>query len=229
MVVFFDIGSTLIEGPPYGPPRRIATLLKLPEDTLPELNRLLFQTAFDAPEPLAQTIARLFDRPLAPTLEIVRGVWESQLREAWIVPGARDCLARLKAAGFSRAYITNIWPPFYQFFQNAFSEEALEEPQFVSFRCGLAKPDPDFYRLALNTLRVSPEDSVMVGDTYRNDIAPAKALGMRTVWLLHRPKKEAGDLRRVEEDPDLAPDLMLPSIAELTPELLYPLFPRKAA
>jgi FMN phosphatase YigB (HAD superfamily) len=60
----------------------------------------------------------------------------------------------------------------------------------------------------------------MVGDTYKNDIAPALALGMKTVWVLHRPHKETRDLVRVLNHAAPAPDLTLESIGDLDPARL---------
>lgn len=48
---------------------------------------------------------------------------------------------------------------------------------------GVAKPDPEIYRRAFKNAGCSAENSVMIGDRLDNDIAPAKALGMKTIWI----------------------------------------------
>ena len=48
---------------------------------------------------------------------------------------------------------------------------------------GVAKPNPGFYRLALDEAGVRPEESLMVGDSYRADVHGAWAAGMDAVWL----------------------------------------------
>lgn len=48
---------------------------------------------------------------------------------------------------------------------------------------GLAKPDPAFYRMALERADVRPEEGLMVGDSYRADVRGAWAAGMDAVWL----------------------------------------------
>ncbi|MFT3950519.1 MAG: HAD family hydrolase [Oscillospiraceae bacterium] len=48
---------------------------------------------------------------------------------------------------------------------------------------GMAKPDPRIFRLALERAHCPPERAVMIGDRLDNDIYPAKALGMKTVWV----------------------------------------------
>ena len=52
-----------------------------------------------------------------------------------------------------------------------------------SAECGAAKPDPRIFLLAMERAGCVPEKAVMIGDRLDNDIAPAKALGMHTVWL----------------------------------------------
>lgn len=48
---------------------------------------------------------------------------------------------------------------------------------------GIAKPDPEMFLRALKRSGGTAECSVMIGDRLDNDIAPAKALGMKTVWI----------------------------------------------
>lgn len=53
----------------------------------------------------------------------------------------------------------------------------------ASAELGVAKPDPLIFENALELAGCQPCDSVMVGDRLDNDIRPAKALGMQTVWI----------------------------------------------
>ena len=53
---------------------------------------------------------------------------------------------------------------------------------------GVRKPDPAFFRAALARAAalgyvVAPAEAVMVGDSFDNDVAGAKAAGLRAVWL----------------------------------------------
>lgn len=52
-----------------------------------------------------------------------------------------------------------------------------------SWEAGVAKPDPEIFRLALTKAGCKAENAVMAGDRLDNDVYPAKALGMRTVWV----------------------------------------------
>lgn len=46
-----------------------------------------------------------------------------------------------------------------------------------------AKPQAAYYREILATIGCPPERALMVGDDWRNDIAPAAALGLHTYWI----------------------------------------------
>lgn len=48
---------------------------------------------------------------------------------------------------------------------------------------GIAKPDTEMFLRALKKSCGLAESSVMIGDRLDNDIAPAKSLGMKTVWV----------------------------------------------
>jgi putative hydrolase of the HAD superfamily len=48
---------------------------------------------------------------------------------------------------------------------------------------GCKKPDPRIFQAALDALGAAPADAVFVGDSLKRDMAGARAMGMRHVWL----------------------------------------------
>lgn len=52
-----------------------------------------------------------------------------------------------------------------------------------SYEAHLLKPDPKIFRLILNKLKVNPSEASMVGDSIKEDIIPAKNLGMKTILI----------------------------------------------
>ncbi len=48
---------------------------------------------------------------------------------------------------------------------------------------GLRKPDPALFALGAEALQVSPQEVLVVGDSYRKDIYPSSTLGCKTVWI----------------------------------------------
>jgi putative hydrolase of the HAD superfamily len=75
---------------------------------------------------------------------------------------------------------------------------------------GAKKPAPDAFLLALQKLGTSPSETLLVGDSIRRDIAPAKELGMVTAYAAY------GDRNiRSRDPPDCCPDYVLNDIREL--------------
>lgn len=75
----------------------------------------------------------------------------------------------------------------------------------VSDTLGLAKPAPRFFEAILTGAGADPARSLMVGDRLGNDIAPARALGMKTLRLRHGSHARQ-EPRSDAERPDLTVD-----------------------
>ena len=52
-----------------------------------------------------------------------------------------------------------------------------------SAEVGIRKPDPEIYKLAINKLGLEPEEVIIIGDSYKNDINPANILKCPSIWL----------------------------------------------
>lgn len=76
---------------------------------------------------------------------------------------------------------------------------------------GIRKPDAKILEIALNKLGVNPNDAVMIGDSYNNDIAPAKLIGCKTIWINNKGWEEQNENNKA--------DFIIKSFKEL-PEIL---------
>lgn len=79
-----------------------------------------------------------------------------------------------------------------------------------SWEAGASKPDPALFRYALSLAGCAPEEAFMIGDRLDNDIAPAKALGMKTVWL-----RQGFGALQIPKKPEYTPDYTIDSLTEL--------------
>ena len=59
------------------------------------------------------------------------------------------------------------------------------------------KPDPDFFRYALNKLEVQPEEAVFVGDSVDADYKGAENVGIHAL-LIDRTEKKHDELRTIK-------------------------------
>jgi putative hydrolase of the HAD superfamily len=57
------------------------------------------------------------------------------------------------------------------------------EVMIDSGRVGVSKPDPRIFQLALEQLRLPPEQVIFIGDSYERDMMPSAELGLKTIWL----------------------------------------------
>lgn len=58
---------------------------------------------------------------------------------------------------------------------------------FDSTTVGIRKPDPGIWQLAIDASGLNAQQILVVGDSMKNDIAPAKSLGCQTAWLTNEP------------------------------------------
>lgn len=54
---------------------------------------------------------------------------------------------------------------------------------FFSYDTGIAKPEKQAFLNVINYFKVKPEQCLMIGDSNRKDIDPAKSLGMHTFYF----------------------------------------------
>jgi putative hydrolase of the HAD superfamily len=98
------------------------------------------------------------------------------------VPGAAETIAALRERGYKTGLITVctedvplLWP------ETTF--DGLFDAEVFSATCGLRKPDPRIYRLALDELGVEARDAVFVGDGANDELGGAERIGMRAVGV----------------------------------------------
>lgn len=81
----------------------------------------------------------------------------------------------------------------------------------ASAETGCEKPDLKIFNIALTKAECQGSQAVMIGDRLDNDIAPAKKLGMKTVWVRQGFAKFQSVNRENEK-----PDYIIESIGEIT-------------
>lgn len=69
----------------------------------------------------------------------------------------------------------------------------------LSALVGHEKPSPEFFQWALDQAGVEPSEALHIGNRYDTDVAPARALGMKTAWLLRGEAPDFPDPRQLAE------------------------------
>jgi len=94
---------------------------------------------------------------------------------------SRDLLAQQRPR-FRLGLISNFTENLHLILQETGLKELLEVV-LCSADQGIKKPDPAIFRLALDRLGLRPGEAAMIGDSLVSDIMPAKALGLKTLWI----------------------------------------------
>jgi putative hydrolase of the HAD superfamily len=100
------------------------------------------------------------------------------------MPGATAMLAQLSNS-YGLVLVTSGGESSEQQIRGALRRVSLDgffERLFLSREFGLAKSDPGFYTAVAAALDCRPGQAVMVGDSYENDVVPAKKAGLLAVW-----------------------------------------------
>ena len=218
-MILFDIGWTLIGSTSDSLKIKLEAGLGIKEPYLSELKQFIYCYPAKTERELADAIADRFELPPKQCRIAVHDIWQCQLEATFVLSGAARLIAQCRELGLRRAYLSNAWQPFSECFTKHFPEES-KEAQFFSFVHRLAKPNPAFFCIPLHDLATPATQTIMVGDNYHADIAPAIGLGMKTVWVLHRTEKEKTSILRVVNRLAPKPDQTMASIAELTAKQL---------
>ncbi|MGQ9573438.1 MAG: HAD family hydrolase [Dehalococcoidia bacterium] len=245
--VLFDLGDTLWHFPNMPPHilvreetmRRVSALLRRwgvePEGELIFLARDIRFAVERETEKAYQTDCV---SPHYPTLcrEVAAGMGLSisseQAEELWdtwnlggqffgrtLFPDAIDTLRWLRERGFKVGAVTDraYGGPRFLAELEEYGVQPYLEVVTISSKVGYLKPHPKIFEHALDALAVRAEETVMVGDSLRCDVAGAKGLGMIAVWKrppLNEPTEFGAD--KVDVVGEIAPDYIIDNLWELT-------------
>ena len=120
----------------------------------------------------------------------------------------RFLLTRLSASGYKLGVVSNFYGNLSEVLKRyALSEyfAAVIDSSVVGFR----KPSPEIWKCALDQMGFSAAQTLVVGDSFNNDVVPAHQLGCRTVWL-------KGEMWKPQTYDMQIPDFVVTSLDELS-------------
>ncbi len=153
---------------------------------------------------------------------VTRGNW-------CIEEDAIPTLATLKAQGYWLGMISNASDDANVQYQ---IDQWGLRPYFdfiiTSAACGIRKPHPAIFQIALDHFKIQPEQAAMIGDTLSADIVGANNLGMYSIWITRRAAAGSDPimtaLRQTQgvgsgTGPDIQPKAAIQTLSELPPLL----------
>lgn len=121
------------------------------------------------------------------------------------LPGVQEALQTLKDMKIRMSVITNGRSDTQREKLDRFHLTDFFEKIIIDTEVGFSKPDIRIYEFALNEMKISANESWMVGDNLNWDIYGAQNAGLFAVWIEGLAKSS-----------EIQPDLTVPSIAQMT-------------
>lgn len=188
--VVFDVGGVLLRTDDHGPRRRLAESMGLTEAQLHD-------AVFESPlarsatlgtvreEALWADVARRFNLDATQMAAFQAGFWGGDVFDT-------DFMAWIGALRprVSTGLLSNAWSGARDMFVNRFACYRYVDSVVISAEEGVAKPDPEIYRICLRRMGVVADETVFVDDFARN-IEAANRLGMRGILFSSRAQAMA--------------------------------------
>ncbi len=114
-----------------------------------------------------------------------RQICDSFVAESVIGLGKTRLLLAALSCSFRIAIVSNFYGNLHRIVADA-GLSPLISVITDSGLLGFHKPDPRIFAASLSSLGVEARRAVMVGDSLTKDCAPARKMGMKTIWLRHR-------------------------------------------
>jgi putative hydrolase of the HAD superfamily len=151
-------------------------------------------------------LARMAEHSALP-VDLVAEAWTAadERQHLWDdpIPGAHECVTRLREAGLRVGVVSNSDGRVEGALARANLAE-LFEVIVDSGVVGVAKPDPAIFAYALDALGLTPAETWYIGDTVTYDAAAADAAGLQSWVIDHRGLHTADHPRRVRTLADFA-------------------------
>jgi putative hydrolase of the HAD superfamily len=197
--VFFDIDDTLFSTSVFAEKARRAAIEAMlahglkgdREDLIRELNEVVAEFTSNYEHHLDKLLLRLPPESLDgrnPAILVAAGIvayHETKFRELRVYDDVYEVLRELRRSHLILGIISHGWTvkQAEKIVRLKITEFLDPRAIFISDQIGISKPNPKLYRKACEALGVDPREAMYVGDNPKNDLEPAKVLGMVSVWM----------------------------------------------
>lgn len=147
------------------------------------LDALIGNGIIDTEKTVEEVITRIKQNyTISPEQEIYINDWLGS-DEIILLPETKETLNYLKEKGYKIGIISNSPPS-----QKRGGLQSVEIDEYFdlvlfSFDCGYRKPSREIYDLFLEKIDIAPEDTVMVGDSLKNDALGATNAGIDAILI----------------------------------------------
>jgi putative hydrolase of the HAD superfamily len=126
---------------------------------------------------------------IKPQIKINRLIYEQygseiqkEIRSTKMYPEVITVLDKLISKNIQIGLISNLASPYKIPFLKSELTEYFNEV-ILSCDIGITKPDPQIYQKMILSLNIQPYQTIMIGDSIRNDVEGPKSIGMNALYL----------------------------------------------
>lgn len=145
-------------------------------------------------ESFFEKLSLFFKKPIP---QNSHNLWRNCYKKTFFIfPEMLEFIEKLKRKGIKTAILSNTIMPHLEIIKKHTEFKGFD---VIIFSCevGLAKPDPEIYRLIVKKLNVNPTECVFIDDLKKN-LIPAKKIGMQTI-LAENPNQVIRDISTLLE------------------------------
>lgn len=194
--VLFDYGGVVKIGHPLS--MDIMEICNISKEELKKVEdkraQLVIQaeTGVISDEQFWEEFSKIISKPLPDSPKNCEKLAKKIYRETFVfVPEVIGLVKKLKTQGIRTAVLSNIYKFEAEVIREKYGYKEFD-PVILSYEVGMRKPEINIYLLAIEKLKVKPEECIFIDDKEKN-LLPAEELGMKTV-LARSPEQIVKDV-----------------------------------
>lgn len=202
-VIFFDLFHTLIH-PDYSSEKNENDILEMTPDeweSYAESKELYSKraTCYMSPEEIINDIVNIIPKEINEfQKEEILKLRLSRMKNALtnVDPKILETLKALKQMGIKLCLISNADTIDVMYWNDSILSTYFDNVIF-SYEIGYLKPEPQIYKVALDVMCTTPNQSFFIGDGGSDELKGAKGLGISTIFTEYLQKKDDIHYRKI--------------------------------
>jgi HAD superfamily hydrolase (TIGR01509 family) len=205
-LLIFDLWGTIIENGVYSPIKQVKNILRINmpfEEYVVRFEKVLMLNNYSDLYEGFKLVCKEFnirDNPYI--LNKLVGIWNKNWLLAKPYNNALETVQTLKEK-YKTVLIVNADKSINSLIEK-YSLEKYFDKIYLSYQTKFLKVNPESFKLIIKDFNVKPEECVMIGDSIDSDMKTPSALGMKTVLVDFKERREYPlKIRTVKELPEL--------------------------
>jgi putative hydrolase of the HAD superfamily len=125
--------------------------------------------------------------------------------QGWMLfPETYDVLKELKTAGCKLGVVSNFDTRIYTVMKSLSILEFFDAVT-TSSETGFCKPDREIFEAAVRALKAKPSDTIVVGDSLRDDVQAARLAGLHAILIDRTGRHDSSNVQRIYSLRELIP------------------------